>query len=321
MAEVDDFSIPNEDYPSRLSRYQHLNEVVNSNLSYDGFAPHEALQSDARWLIRRTSSNGTLTTILWALSGLDKAIWSQRSTYFPGTPGGKFSTTSVQYNGTNSVSSGTTVFNNFERTDSFSISFWLRLISLANQQMFINDKADSGTNTRGWAIRQFTAASGVLQFELVSSAASALKLATTNPVLATNVWNHIVCTYNGTSTVAGMLIYVNAVSQALTTVQNNLTTTIIPNIQFNVGAANNASGVTNGYIDEVSVWNTVLTPTQITNIYNAGLPSDLTGFSNLVNWYRMGETDTWPVLNDSKSGQLLTMQNMSPSSFTNVTPP
>jgi hypothetical protein len=45
----------------------------------------------------------------------------------------------------------------------------------------------------------------------------------------------------------------------------------------------------NGYIDEVSVWDTALSSTAVSDLYNSGTPTDLTGSSNLVAWWRMGD--------------------------------
>ena len=42
-------------------------------------------------------------------------------------------------------------------------------------------------------------------------------------------------------------------------------------------------------MDEVAVFNTALSSTDATNIYNSGSPGDLTSYSSLTNWWRMGE--------------------------------
>ena len=45
-------------------------------------------------------------------------------------------------------------------------------------------------------------------------------------------------------------------------------------------------------IDEVSVFNSILSDPDITSIYNSGVPADLTSLSPL-GWWRMGEEATW----------------------------
>jgi hypothetical protein len=44
-----------------------------------------------------------------------------------------------------------------------------------------------------------------------------------------------------------------------------------------------------GLMDEVAVFNTALSSTDATNIYNSGAPGDLYSYSSLTNWWRMGE--------------------------------
>ena len=52
----------------------------------------------------------------------------------------------------------------------------------------------------------------------------------------------------------------------------------------------------NGSISNVSVWNTALTSSQVTEIYNQGLPSNLnsySAYSNLVSWWQLGENSSF----------------------------
>jgi len=50
-----------------------------------------------------------------------------------------------------------------------------------------------------------------------------------------------------------------------------------------------------GYIDELAIWSSALTSTQIPTIYNDGVAGDLTPL-NPVTWYRMGDEATWDGL-------------------------
>ena len=67
---------------------------------------------------------------------------------------------------------------------------------------------------------------------------------------------------------------------------------------------------TSGNIDEVAVFNSELSASNVTSIYNSGSPADLTSFSP-VSWWRNGDSDTYPTLNDNGSGSNNgTMTNM-----------
>jgi len=56
---------------------------------------------------------------------------------------------------------------------------------------------------------------------------------------------------------------------------------------YNKGGA--LDGYYKGYLDEVSIFNSVLSLDDVSRVYNDGLGSDLSGFDNLVAWYRMGD--------------------------------
>ena len=68
----------------------------------------------------------------------------------------------------------------------------------------------------------------------------------------------------------------------------------------------------NGYIDEVAVWDATLDSNDITDIYNSGIPTDLTKAasyntdrtSNLINYWRMGDNNggTGTTITDQGSG-------------------
>ena len=70
-----------------------------------------------------------------------------------------------------------------------------------------------------------------------------------------------------------------------------------------------------GAIDEFAIWSgTALTSSDATAIYNNGQPNNLND-SNIVataptTWYRMGDGDTFPTLQDTNGSADLTMNNM-----------
>jgi len=56
-----------------------------------------------------------------------------------------------------------------------------------------------------------------------------------------------------------------------------------------------------GFIDEVAVWTSELSASDVTSIYNSGVPNDLASLSPL-SWWRCGDNDTAPTLTDNGSG-------------------
>jgi len=118
-------------------------------------------------------------------------------------------------------------------------------------------------------------------------------------------WHHIVWTYDGSSTQAGMKLYIN---DSLRTLGSGITNTPI-NLQnttmdFMIGASGTLSSYNleyNGYMDEVSYFDSVLSASDVNSIYNGGVPNDLTSLSP-ISWWRCGEGDTSPTLTDNGSG-------------------
>ena len=76
-------------------------------------------------------------------------------------------------------------------------------------------------------------------------------------------------------------------------------------------------------IDEVAVYKDALTAGEVTTIYNAGTPNDLSGLASYGDndsWYRMGDDDTFPTLTDNTSSNNATMTNMTIGNIVNDTP-
>ena len=102
-------------------------------------------------------------------------------------------------------------------------------------------------------------------------------------------WHHIATVHNGTS----LDVYLDGIKQNSSPVTVLAPTTDIGN-SFTVGQYFSSGFLFNGLIDEVALWNTDLTSTQVAGIYNAtgtNLTKDLTTVSgsNLKYWNRMGD--------------------------------
>ena len=60
---------------------------------------------------------------------------------------------------------------------------------------------------------------------------------------------------------------------------------------------------------------------QVSNLYNSGVPTDLTTFSpSASHVYRMGDGDTFPTIEDKVGNADQTMTNMASSNFVTDTP-
>jgi hypothetical protein len=138
--------------------------------------------------------------------------------------------------------------------------------------------------------------SNVLRFFVASSATFAL-----SNTVSTLGWTHVVGTYT-TSSTGNIKIYVNGGLDAST----NQTSTL-SNLSevLTIGRLGSSGSLANSYIDEVGVWNTALSAAAISNLYNGGEPLNLrlnvgsyTQSGNLRSYWRMGDLDTFPNLDD-----------------------
>ena len=112
-------------------------------------------------------------------------------------------------------------------------------------------------------------------------------------------WHHVVATYeSGVS--LGQKLYVDGQLLGEINSQSQIYTSSIP---FLIGAKQTTSiqGF-EGLIDEVGLFNTILSASDVTAIYGSGVPTSLSSYSSLVSWWRCGDGDTAPTLTDNGSG-------------------
>tara|TARA_E500000081_G_C6137756_1_gene357950 strand:- start:2057 stop:3847 length:1791 start_codon:yes stop_codon:yes gene_type:complete len=106
-------------------------------------------------------------------------------------------------------------------------------------------------------------------------------------------WHHYVGVYDG-SNVSNCKLYVDGVDVGANSGALNSSLSSVIGNNFTIGAMGSPTYYGESSIDEVAVWNTALTSTQIQSIYDAkgtNLTKDLTTVSgsNLIYWNRMGD--------------------------------
>jgi len=187
----------------------------------------------------------------------------------------------------------------FDRLDSFSISFWFRALPHSTDTSIISKRSFGGTNI-GYDIQYLS--TGKLVWELCNNSAGDIASISTDLTFIDANWHHVVCTYDGTSNASGLLIYIDG-SLTLSTIDDDtLTGTIVTVDAFNIsGVDNGTSREFFGSIADTSVFNIELTSGEITTIYNNGIPTDLRleAFnSNLVGYWLMGDGDRHTIIKD-----------------------
>ena len=185
-------------------------------------------------------------------------------------------------------------------TDSpFSISTWVNFSSIggggSNFKGIIGK--DNGAQ-REWALLDNN--SGRVRIFLKTQGGSPQQSIESTSVLSINTWYHIVATYNGVggnNAADGLTLYLNGIEETPTNIIKNtyvaMSNTIAP-LTIGKYSLNEFPG----NIDEVSLFDSELTASNVTSIYNGGKPTDLTPL-NPIAWYRMGDGVTaFPTIPD-----------------------
>lgn len=189
-------------------------------------------------------------------------------------------------------------------TSPLSGSVWAKW-TVSSGMTFLSKRAE-GTFDTGYQF--YTDSSGHVALVIVASSLYGKYLSVrTNGTFNDGVWHHLAFSYDGSQTASGIVLYVDGSPVATTIVWNSGLMYWSPySAQFALGCWGPSLGEPfTGRMDEVALYNKVLSAAEVTWIYHSGAPRDLLGVgspSNLVGWWRMGEGDTFPTLLDSSTG-------------------
>ena len=122
-------------------------------------------------------------------------------------------------------------------------------------------------------------------------------VALTPAIIRDGNWHNIVITYNSSAT--NLIAYTDGIETYNATYDAG-TNNVIDRI-----SEDTYGNYWKGNLDELAVWTSELSASDVTSIYNGGVPTDLTSLSP-VSWWRMGDNDTWNgstwTLTDNGSG-------------------
>lgn len=198
----------------------------------------------------------------------------------------------------------------------FSISLWLKFEQIGQNNIGIAGK-DTSAHGKEWQIYVTTTE---LRFRLFDNSQGSYISTEISTLPNSGNWYHLCCTYDGSSSPDGMTIYLDGIKPTQTKVVYE-TYVAMENTSsgFTLGKVADASF--DGFMDEVSLWNTELPVSRVEQIYNAGSPNDLASEANLIGWWRMGDSGVFPTIDDnstnSNAGECL---NMAASDFEKIIP-
>jgi hypothetical protein len=161
----------------------------------------------------------------------------------------------------------------YERTQPWTVMAAIKMFSKPPEANIIFTNVLAGLPYSGYEF--WVDSNGFLHVRIINDIANNYigKVGTTN--VCDSTWHFVAATYDGSSTAAGVNIYLDGVLQAMTTESNTLTGSIVaPGQQMLIGNQNGRSSTffARGYIDEFSIHNVVRSASYIAAISPTNLP-------------------------------------------------
>ena len=204
-----------------------------------------------------------------------------------------FSTDSVDLDGTNDyIDLGTS--SSLNPSSALTISAWIYINGAGTGSLpTIYSSSKNSAGISGGIAIAYT--SNKIRFYFDTTGSSGWVFAESNSTVSTSQWYHLAGTWNGST----VTLYVNGTAQTTTA----SATTIGYNTDFPATIGRYSSNYFNGLIDEVALFDSALSASDITSIYNSGVPADISSLSPL-GWWRMGDNDggTGTTITDQGSG-------------------
>lgn len=218
----------------------------------------------------------------------DSGVWR---TFANEYSSGFSNTYSVDFDGTND-NVAISYDSSLDITGALSITAWVKFDSLSGFPMiYALGNYFDGYNGNGG--HQFYSSSNKVAFFDTATGGAPSYSSTT---LSTGTWYHLAVTRSASR---GITFYVNGSSAGTHTRTGSPST---GTLDINIGS-DSGGNYLNGLIDEVAVFNSVLSASDISSIYNSGTPNDISSLSP-VGYWRMGDNDggTGTTITDQGSG-------------------
>jgi hypothetical protein len=152
----------------------------------------------------------------------------------------------------------------FERTNAFSYSVWVRLNENNNGALFAR-MADQDQTFRGWDL-WLEGGRPTIHF-IHQWPDNALKVAGKKE-LPKDRWNHVCITYNGSSKAKGVKIYLNGELQEMTVLNDNLKESTRTTVPFKLGQRNTTSPVAKTGLQDLKIFARELKRDEIMGLMN-----------------------------------------------------
>jgi hypothetical protein len=206
----------------------------------------------------------------------------------------------VSLNGTNQYVDVANPWNfNFEHNQAFTLAAWINRNASSDVDDEMIDKLNQSGTPSGYSDwmpangntdifghgtpNNITCTANCVAMTLTDKSGNFLSVAATNTSAGAGAWHHIAFTYDGSNNSSGAKIYVDGVSQTLTTSSGGCTgcfTSTMTNTNdlfLGIDITANSFDYFHGSMDDVRIYNRALGAAEITALYNGSGGSGCTG--------------------------------------------
>ena len=165
----------------------------------------------------------------------------------------------------------------YDRSDAFTLDFWFYVGAAYDNVPVLNHLAEQNSGRTGYRL---TIDDGKLWASLAHSPPANMIAIETEQALPVGEWSHITLTYDGSSRVAGLELYLNGKQAATRSIRDTLTRTILPFtsadvfdpfLGLTVGTRFREKAPVGSGIDELRVFDRDLTPIEVAFLHDETL--------------------------------------------------
>jgi len=175
-------------------------------------------------------------------------------------------------------------------TDNLTLSCWINVNDVTTNNNILDKFYDGTTDGRSYLLR---VQSSRIYLYLANASGTAAPDYISTSTLQNNTWYHITTTFSSTGEANKQVkIYINGSLDS----EHAKTDLIASNDEeFRIGSSYNTSNRFAGKISNAQIWNGVITPSEVTTLYNGGRPYTGTQpqAANLKAWYKLNQSANW----------------------------
>ena len=206
-------------------------------------------------------------------------------------------------------------------SDAWTIAFWFKASTATQGQTIFYFGSQDVTNAGFIQVMQINSNGNKFIRLKYGTNVNNLRLQTNAGTLSSGVWQQVVISYDGGTTGSSssdlsdyygrFKIYIDGTLMTTNNSHSNFGYTgSVVGQNLRVGRFSSGNYMRGCRVDELAIWNSDQS-SNISDIYYSGVTQDLSDLNNPPNhWWRMGDGDTYPNIQDNVGTAIFVMNNM-----------